>query len=133
MEQPPASSTPTLPADGDVRPAVREAPATRPISPEEWVREEDYWDTQSLIAVTGRMAVPRPRARSLKPPQRFRPVQRWKSVVALAVVSACILGFGIGLVQASHLAGGILRPAATHTAVPAPTVTATATAKPKKK
>lgn len=115
----------------------RAAPATRPIGPEEWVQDDNYWDTQSLIAVSGRMAVPRPKPRPLDPPQRFRPVRRWQSMAALIVVSVVILAACVGMLRAAGLANNLLHP---HQPVPtitthptgSPTVPLSPTAKPRK-
>lgn len=114
----------------------RGAPVTRPITPDEWVRDDDYWDTQSLIAVSGRLAVPRPTARPLDPPQRFRPVRRWQSMAALVVLSVVILATCVGVLRAAGLANNLLRP---HQPVPtithpisSPTVPLSPTAKPHK-
>lgn len=96
----------------------RGAPATRPIGPDEWVQDDNYWDTQSLIAVSGRMAVPRPKPRPLDPPQRFRPVRRWQSMVALIVVSVVILAACVGMLRAAGLANNLL-----HSTQPVPTIT----------
>ncbi len=96
----------------------REAPVTRPIMPDEWVHEDDYWDTQSLIAVSGRRAVPRPKPRPLEPPQRFQPVQRWQSMAALVVLSVVILVACIGTMRAAGFANNLL-----HQQTPVPTVT----------
>lgn len=96
----------------------RETPVTRPIMPDEWVHEDDYWDTQSLIAVSGRLAVPPPRKLSLEPPQRFRPIRRWQSMAALVVLSVAILGACVGLTRAAGFANNML-----HQQSPVPTVT----------
>ena len=115
----------------------RGAPATRPISPDEWVQDDSYWDTQSLIAVSGRMAVPRPKPRPLDPPQRFRPVRRWQSMAALIVVIVVILAACVGILRAAGFASNLLhpyQPVPTITTHPtgSPTVPLSPTAKPRK-
>lgn len=112
----------------------RQAPVTRPIVPDEWVNDEDdYWTTQSLIAISGRRAVPRPRARTLEPPQRFQPLRRWQSMAVLIVLSVVILATCIGLLRAVNFANDLVHP---HQAVPTltvPTHTPAPTAKPHNK
>lgn len=111
----------------------RGAPVTRPITPDEWVRDDDYWDTQSLIAVSGRLAVPRPTARPLDPPQRFRPMRRWQSMAALVVLSVVILAACVGVLRAAGFANNLLHP---HQAVPTithPTSVPSPTAQPHSK
>lgn len=115
---PPPSPAPALGETPHGSPPRREAPVTRPILPDEWVHEDDYWQTQSLIAVSGRTAVPRPKPRSLKPPQRFRPVRRWQSMTALIILSAVILVACVAMLRAAGFANNLL-----HQQTPVPTVT----------
>lgn len=134
---PPDGSLPPLSGMAPYSRAERRgAPATRPIRPDEWVQDDNYWDTQSLIAVSGRTAVPRPKPRPLNPPQRFRPVRRWQSMAALVVVSVVILAACVGLLRAAGLANNLLHP---YQPVPtithptgSPTVPLSPTAKPHK-
>lgn len=118
-------------------PPRREAPVTRPILPDEWVQEDDYWNTQSLIAVSGRMAVPRPKQRPLEPPQRFQPVQRWQSMAALIILSVVILVACVAMLRAAGFANNLLHqqtpvPTVTHSSG-SPTVAPSPTAKPRNK
>ena len=70
--------------------------------------------------MTGRYPVSRPRARALPPPHRFRPVARWKSVLALAMFIAVTVLACVGSIEASKLRIDIFAPSAT------PVVTQTA-------
>ena len=134
-EAPVVPAPPSASPYGSLQP--REAPATRPIMPDEWVRDEDeYWDTQSLIAVSGRLAVPRPKPLPLDPPQRFRPVRRWQSLAALVILSVVILVACVATLRAVGLARNVLHPpqavpTLTHPAG-SPTLPPSPTAKPHK-
>lgn len=114
-------------------PARRPATPTRPLTDEDWQREDEFWNTQSYIAVSGRLAVPRPRTHPIKPPQRFHPMARWVSIVALGVVGALIVLGCMGVLQASSLANNLLHPQVAPTQVhPSPTASPSATATPKR-
>lgn len=125
---------PTMEAQLDGAVESRRAPATRPIMPDEWVNDEDdYWTTQSLIAISGRRAVPRPRARELEPPQRFRPVRRWQSMAAVIVLSVVILVTCVGLLRAVSFANNLVHPHQAAPTLTVPTHTPSPTAKPHNK
>ncbi len=115
LEPPPASAAAETLPSFTLR---REVPVTRPITPDEWVHDDDYWDTQSLIAVSGRLAVPRPKPRPLEPPQRFRPARRWQSMAALVALSVVILVACVGATRGAGFANNLL-----HQPSPVPTVT----------
>jgi hypothetical protein len=98
----------------------REAPVTVPlVDRDRWVTEQEFWKTQSFIAVSGRHAVPRPELRPIAPPQRFRPIHPWKSYPVLAVLCLAILLSCIGAVQAMRIGATLLQP--TPTAIPTAT------------
>jgi len=118
-------------------PAPRKAPVTRPLTADDWAREEEFWSTQSHIAISGRLAVPRPRTRPIRPPQRFRPIERWKSIAALVFVAALIALTCAGAMRATGFANNLLHPRAVPTQPhPSPTAsparTATSTPKPRR-
>lgn len=111
----------------------REASVTRPLFDHEQDGEQEFWDTSSFIAMTGRHPVPRPKARTLPPPQRFKPARPWVSYVVLGIVVVGILISLIGVVLVGHYSTDILRPVTTPTVQPTPTVTPIPTATPKPK
>lgn len=121
-------SEPPTPAS----PARRAVPRTRPLTDEDWQREDEFWSTQSHIAVSGRLAVPRPRTYPIQPPQRFHPMSRWVSIAALAFVAMLIVLGCVGAMQASGFANDLLHPRPVPTQThPTPTVSPNATATPK--
>ena len=142
-ERTPVSSMPLPPVwpmegDGTVSPSPAtdegEAPrgadesGVRPsVEPGRWVQEPDFWEKETMITMTGRHPVPRPKTRPLPPPQRFRPVARWKSMLALGVfvvVTAFACGGSIVLGRLSiELFGPQATPLGTHT--PQPTISPT--------
>ncbi|GEM_PF-2493546 len=100
---------------------------------EHWVEEEDFWQTRTHIAMTGRAPVPRPRPLPLKPPQRFRPVERWKSMLVLALVIGLAALACIGVIALGISGMSLLQPGHTATATPHPTQTVVPTQTPHKK
>lgn len=109
--------------------------ATRPLfAPEQWVSDPDFWESKTLIALTGRHPVPRPRTIPLQPPQRFHQMARWKSILILVFVCVLILFSVICVVEIGRLGSQVLGPSPhiTPTAVPAHTIAAP-TATPHKK
>lgn len=114
-------------------PTRRAASPTRPLTDEDWQREDEFWNTQSYIAVSGRLAVPRPRTHPIQPPQRFHPMSRWVSLVALVFVGALIVLGCVGVLRASNFANNLLHPRVVPTQVqPSPTASPSATATPKR-
>jgi hypothetical protein len=104
MEQEPGGhSAPLL--DEPLRRAV---PQTRPITPDEWLHEDDYWTTHSLIAVSGRRTTMRPEQRPLAAPPRFQQVHRWQSMAVLIVLGVGILAACVGIIKASRLVGNLI-------------------------
>lgn len=112
-QHPPTSSVPAPPAwpksleedNGAAPPATLRdtdaSPVQPSVEPGRWVHEPDFWEKETMIAMTGRYPVPRPKTRPLPPPQRFRPMARWKSVlalIALVVVAAlaCVGSIELG-------------------------------------
>ena len=132
IDRPPMPSAPMPSAPAEPVEA-REPSVTVPlVDRDRWVTEQEFWKTQSFIAVSGRHAVSRPRPREIAPPQRFQPVRRWKSYPVLAVLCVAIFLSCIGAVQAMRIGTSILQP--TPTAVPTATHPApTATPTPHKK
>lgn len=126
----PAGEIPVIaPFDAPRRPDDN---ATRPLfGPDRWVNEQDFWETNTFIALSGRQAVPRPKTVPLKPPQRFRPAPRWRSYLLLAVVCLMIFGAVVGIVAMGRFGSQALgpqhmtaTPVVTHNATPAhPTAT----------
>jgi hypothetical protein len=144
-ERTPVSSMPlppVWPMEGDASvspsPAADRAEALRgsdeagvqpSVEPGRWVQEPDFWEKETMIAMTGRHPVPRPKTRPLPPPQRFRPMARWKSMLALGVfvvVTALACAGGVALGRLSMESFGptpTARPTGTHT--PQPTISST--------
>jgi hypothetical protein len=120
--------------ESDFSPRRRDDNATRPLfAPEQWVSDPDFWETKTHIALTGRHPVPRPKTLPLKPPQRFRPVPRWRSLLILLLVCGLIAFTAVGVVDIGRLGMQILGPTH-HVATPVPTHTlAVPTATPHRK
>ncbi|HLZ22902.1 MAG TPA: hypothetical protein VKQ30_12340 [Ktedonobacterales bacterium] len=107
----------------DFPPRRPEDKATRPLfAPEQWVSDPDFWETKTHIALTGRHPVPRPKTVALKPPQRFRPAPRWRSMLILLVVCVMIVATVIGTVELGRLGMQVIAPPH-HSATPVPTHT----------
>lgn len=126
----PAGEIPIIPSSELQR--DRDENATRPLfGPERWVSEREFWETNTFIALSGRHAIPRPKTMPLRPPQRFRPVPRWRSYLLLLVVCLMIGVTLAGIVAIGHLSAQafgpqhpISTPAPAHTTTPThPTVT----------
>lgn len=126
----PAGEIPIIPRPGPQR--DRDENATRPLfGPDRWVSEQEFWETNTFIALSGRHAIPRPRTKPLQPPQRFRPMPRWRSYLLLVIVCLMIGGTLVGVVAISRLSTQVFgpqhpisTPAPAHTATPAhPTAT----------
>ncbi len=106
--------------------------ATRPLfGPDRWVSDQEFWETNTFIALSGRRAIPRPKTMPLRPPQRFHPMPRWRSYLLLLVVCLMIVGTIVGGIAISHFGAQVFgsqppiaTPAPTHTATPVhPTAT----------
>ncbi|MGH2514903.1 MAG: hypothetical protein ACRDHP_04540 [Ktedonobacterales bacterium] len=111
--------------EGDFAPRHPDDRATRPLfAPEQWVSDPDFWESKTHIALTGRRPVPRPKTVALKPPQRFRPAPRWRSMLVLLVVCLLIAFTLVGIVEIARLGTQALAPTH-HTATPVPTHTLT--------
>jgi hypothetical protein len=90
---------------------------TRPLfTPEQWVSDPDFWESKTLIAITGRHPVPRPKMLDIKPPERFHPASRWRSMLILLIVCLLISGALIGVVEIGRFGMQVLGP--THSATP---------------
>ncbi|HKT39098.1 MAG TPA: hypothetical protein VJR48_12060 [Ktedonobacterales bacterium] len=115
----------------------RDPAATKPLfAPDQWVQEEDFWDTQAFVAISGRQVVPRPKVQSIAPPKRFKPRSRLRSLVVLGVVLVVIALACAGILEFSRLGMNLVKPihpAPVATQTVAPTHTPVATATPKKK
>lgn len=106
-----------------------------------WLKQDDYWQRTTYIAVTGRHTASAPPTRPLPRPHRFRKSSRVRSLLTLALTLALIVVIPVGVLLAQHAAEthiklptsipGLTAPTPTHT--PAPTVTAKPTPTPKKK
>src|SRR5579872_1741956 len=108
---------------GAFPPRRRDDRATRPLfAPEQWVSDPDFWESKTHIALTGRHPVPRPKTIALKPPQRFRPAPRWRSVLILLLVCLLIAAIAIGALEMGRLGTQVFGPTH-HTATPVPTHT----------
>ncbi|HEX8036946.1 MAG TPA: hypothetical protein VF510_24020 [Ktedonobacterales bacterium] len=92
------------------------------VEPGRWVQEPDFWEKETMIAMTGRYPVPRPKTRPLPPPQRFRPVARWKSMLLLGTlvtvtILACVGTIALGKFSIDVF-GSQATPTVTRTAQP---------------
>ena len=101
-----------------------------------WLKQDDYWQRTTYIAVTGRQSrLPRT-TRALPRPRRFRKPTPLRSGLTLALTLALIVLIPMGVVMAQREAQthiklptsipnipGLVEPTATHT--PHPTATAT--------
>lgn len=113
-------------AEQDFAPRNPDDSATRPLfAPEQWVSDPDFWTSKTHIALTGRHPVPRPKTLPLRPPQRFRPLPRWSSMLVLLVVCVLIVLTIIGVVALGHFGMQVINPPH-HLATPVPTHTLTA-------
>lgn len=121
----PAGEIPIIPPFETARRA--DDNATRPLfGPDRWVSDQEFWETNTFIALSGRHAIPRPKTLPLRPPQRFHPMPRWRSYLLLTVVCLMIIGTLVGLIAISRFGAqvfGLQRPvsspAPAHTTTPA--------------
>ena len=100
---------------------------------QDWLKQDDYWQRTTYIAVTGRHSRLPNRTRALPRPRRFRKPTPLRSALALALTLALIVLIPMGVVMAQREAQthiklptsipGLTEPTPTHT--PHPTVTAT--------
>ena len=100
------------------------------VAEDSWLSQEDYWNTSTFIAITGkRRAAPRPDTRPLPRPQRFRPPSRVRSISAfialIVVLFALIFGSGIVYRDTVALTNKYLHPTAQPTTTPNVSPTAT--------
>lgn len=99
-----------------------EADAQPSIERDHWVQEPDFWEKETMIAMTGRYPVPRPKTRPLPPPQRFRPVARWKSMLLLSTLVVVTVLTCVGVLELGRLSAQVFgtqaTPVVTHTAQP---------------
>lgn len=98
------------------------AAAQPSVEPDRWVHETDFWGKETMIAMTGRYPVPRPKTRPLPPPHRFRPVARWKSVFLLGTLVVVTILACAGTIELEKLStevfGSQATPVVTQTAQP---------------
>jgi hypothetical protein len=76
-----------------------------------WLKQDDYWQRTTYIAVTGRQTAMSPYTRPLPRPERFRKVSAWRSLLILALTIALIVLIPLGVITAQ-------REAATHIKLP---------------
>ena len=120
-----------------------EAGGVRPtVESRAWLKQDDYWQRTTYIAVTGRHTAVAPPTRPLPRPRRFRKSSRVRSALVLALTLALIVVIPMGVVLAQRAAEthitlpssipGLTEPTqASHT--PTPTATIKPTVTPKKK
>lgn len=112
------------------------------VQSEAWLKQDDYWQRTTYIAVTGRHTAQRPPTRPLPRPNRFRRPSPLRSVVILALTLALMALIPIGVLVAQREAAahikiptsipGLSQPTATPTHA-ATTTPVKPTATPKKK
>lgn len=119
--------------DDDDRPTVEH---------QAWIKQDDYWQRTTYIAITGRQTASAPHTRPLPRPRRFRRPAPLRSAMILLLTLALIVLIPIGVVLAkqeaeSHIKlptsiPGLTQPTPTHIPV-ATSTTVKPTATPKKK
>jgi hypothetical protein len=112
--------------DGGVRPTVES---------QAWLKQDDYWQRTTYIAVTGRHTAAAPPTRPLPRPHRFRKSSRVRSILVLALTLALIVVIPMGVVMAQRAAETHITlptgiPGLTEPTQPIHTPTPTATIKP---
>jgi hypothetical protein len=112
--------------DGGVRPTVES---------QAWLKQDDYWQRTTYIAVTGRHTAAAPPTRPLPRPHRFRKSSRVRSILVLALTLALIVVIPMGVVMAqraaqTHITLPTNIPGLTEPTQPIHTPAATATIKP---
>lgn len=83
-----------------------------------WVKQEELGLQKMYTSVTGQHSIPRPKARPLKPPKRFRPVPHWQSVTMLSIVLVLSALSCIGLLKLGISGVSLLHPGVTATPIP---------------
>jgi hypothetical protein len=111
---------------GGVRPTVES---------QAWLKQDDYWQRTTYIAVTGRHTAAAPPTRPLPRPHRFRKSSRVRSILVLALTLALIVVIPMGVVMAqraaqTHITLPTNIPGLTEPTQPIHTPAATATIKP---
>lgn len=123
--------------DGDDGDSVRPT-----IESQAWLKQDNYWQRTTYIAVTGRHTAAAPLTRPLPRPHRFRKSSRARSILILALTLALIVVIPLGVVMAQHAAETHIKlptniPGLTEPTQPTqmrtPTETITPTVKPKQK
>ena len=84
-----------LDSAGGVRPTVES---------QAWLKQDDYWQRTTYIAVTGRHTAAAPPTRPLPRPHRFRKSSRVRSILVLALTLALIVVIPMGVVMAQRAA-----------------------------
>lgn len=99
-----------------------------------WLKEDDYWQRSTYIAVTGRQTVRLKQTRPLPRPDRFRKPSIWRSLTIFGLTIALIVLIPLGVIFAQRVASTHLKlptsipglsqptvtPVGTHTITPTP-------------
>ncbi|HEX8983295.1 MAG TPA: hypothetical protein VF792_11025 [Ktedonobacterales bacterium] len=98
-----------------------------------WLKDDDYWQRSTYIAVTGRQTVSLKQTRPLPRPDRFRKFSLWRSVTIFGLTIALIVLIPLGVIFAQRTASEHLKlptsipglsptvtPVRTHTITPTP-------------
>jgi hypothetical protein len=99
-----------------------------------WLKEDDYWQRSTYIAVTGRQTVSLKQTRPLPRPDRFRKLSLWRSMTIFGLTIALIVLIPLGVIFAQRAAADHLKlptsipglsqptasPVGTHTITPTP-------------
>ncbi len=99
-----------------------------------WLKEDDYWQRSTYIAVTGRQTVSLKQTRPLPRPDRFRKPSLWRSMTIFGLTIALIVLIPLGVIFTQRMAAEHLKlptsipglsqptasPVGTHTITPTP-------------
>ncbi|MGO8949949.1 MAG: hypothetical protein ACLQUY_20295 [Ktedonobacterales bacterium] len=99
---------------------------------DKWVRQEELVPQQVHFSITGQHPVARPKTRTIKPPKRFRPVSRWRSIAVLSMVLLLTVLSCIGLLKLGAIGASLLHPGVMATPILSPISSPTPTLHPQK-
>lgn len=99
-----------------------------------WLKDDNYWQRSTYIAVTGRQTADLKQTRPLPRPDRFRKSSLWRSLAIFGLTIALIVMIPLGVIFAQSVASSHLKlpssipglseptvtPVGTHTITPTP-------------